>query len=145
MTTIKKERKLEYRQIVLNSTREVEYLNQFNNAGPILWLAEQIRGGKRNLKYNSVDFIIGKLLTKDDRLINYQKRDFINIYVIGTFRSEFIPTMKVADALAEFYLEMRIMPNIITISRKEFLDNLRFSINKIRNGIIIYDRERNLH
>jgi len=145
MTTIKKERKLEYRQIVLNSTREVEYLNQFNNAGPIIWLAEQIQGGKRNLKYNSVDFIIGKLLSKDDRLINYQKRDFINIYVIGTFRSEFIPTMKVADALAEFYLEMRIMPNIITISKKEFLDNLRFSINKIRNGIIIYDRERNLH
>lgn len=145
MTTIKKERKLEYRQIVLNFTREVEYLNQFNNAGPIIWLAEQIQGGKRNLKYNSVDFIIGKLLTKDDRLINYQKRDFINIYVIGTFRSEFIPTMKVAEALAEFYLEMRIMPNIITISKKEFLDNLRFSINKIRNGIIIYDRERNLY
>ncbi len=134
-----------YRQIVLDSTKPIEFVNQFNNGQPILWLGEQIRHGKRNLKYNSVDFIIGKLLNRNEHLIDYYKRDFINIYVIGTFKSEFIPTMKVAEAFAEFYMEMRVMPNIIPITKKEFLENLSFSLIKIRNGILIYDREGNLH
>ena len=136
---------LEYRDIIFNSTKSVEYLSQFENAGPILWLSEQIQMGKKDLKYNSVDFIICKLLNKKEKLINYKKRDYFNIYVIGTFRSEFIPTMKVAKSFAEFYLEMKVMPNIIPITKKSFLNNLKFSINKIRNGIIIYDRERNIH
>lgn len=135
----------DYRQIVLNSTKPIEFVNQFNNGQPILWLADQIRHGKKKLKYNSVDFIIGKILSKNERLIDYYKKDFINIYVIGTFKSEFIPTMKVADAFAEFYLEMRVMPNIIPITKKEFIGNLNFSVTKIRNGILIYDREGNLH
>ena len=145
MLKSKLDRDNNYREIVLNATKPVTFVNQFNNGQPILWLAHQIEDGKNKLKYNSVDFIIGKLLNRNERLIDYYKKDFINIYVIGTFRSEFISTTKVADAFAEFYLEMRVMPNIIPISKKEFLENLNFSLTKIRNGILIYDRERNLH
>ncbi len=145
MAKSKTDRNNDYREIVLNSTKPITFVNQFNNGQPLLRLAEQIQEGKKILKYNSVDFIIGKLLNRNESLIDYYKKDFINIYVIGTFKSEFIPTMKVADAFAEFYLEMRVMPNIIPITKKEFLENLNFSLTKIRNGILIYDRERNLH
>jgi len=145
MTTLKQNRDLEYRTIILNSTKPIEFLYQFQDLGSIRWLAEQISSGKKDLKYNSVDFIIARLLTKKESLINYQRKMLIDFYVIGPFRTEFIPTMKVAEAFAEFYLEMRIMPNIITISKKDFLLNIKYSINKINNGIRIYDRERNLH
>lgn len=145
MAKTKTDRNNDYREIVLNSTKPITFVNQFNNGQPLVWLAEQIQEGKKSLKYNSVDFIIGKFLNRNENLIDYYKKDFINIYVIGTFKSEFIPTMKVANAFAEFYLEMRVMPNIIPITKKEFLQNLSFSLTKIRNGILIYDRERNLH
>lgn len=135
----------DYREMVLSSTKPIEFVNQFDNGQPILWLAEQIKEGKKRLKYNSVDFIIGKLLNKNEKLIDYYRKDVINIYVIGTFKSELIPTMKVAEVFAEFYLEMRVMPNIIPITKKNFLENINFSLTKIRNGVLIYDRERNLH
>ena len=135
----------DYRAIVLKSTKPITFVKQFKNGQPIVWLVGQIQYSKELIKYNSIDFIIGKFLSRNERLLNYHKKDFINIYVIGTFKNEFIPTLKVAKAFADFYVEMLVMPNIIPISKKEFLENLNFSLTKIRNGILIYDRERNLH
>lgn len=134
-----------YRNTIRGYTKPVKYMEQFDNGGTVKWLANQIRDGARPLKYNSIDFIIGKFLDKRERLINYSHKDFINIYVIGTFRNEFIPTMKVAKALAEFYLEMRVMPNINIISKKNSLADPALLKTRIINGILIYDREGNLH
>lgn len=141
----KKIQEHDYRNLIIDSTKPIEYLDKFPNGQIFTWLANEIKNGKRSLKYNSVDFIVIKLLNRKEELINYQKLDYINLYVIGTFRSEFIPTLKVAEALAEFYLEMRILPNIYTMTKKEFIENSNKSISRIKNGVLIYDREGNLH
>ena len=145
MTDSRQYQNMEYRNIIINATKPIEYLDQYSDIGAFRWLAEQIGTGKKGLKYNSVDFIIARLLTRNESLINYQRKSQIDFYVIGTFRTEFIPIMKVAEAFAEFYLEMLVMPNIITISKRDFLFNLKYSLRKINNGIRIYDRERDLH
>jgi len=136
---------IEYRQLIDKYTKSIATLNNLPGSGVIQWLSEEIYIGKKSLKYNSVDFIIGKFLTKNENLINFQTRDNVNLYIIGTFTNDFIPVAKVANALATFYLEMKVMPNLITISKKQFLSDTTATINKIRNGILIYDRERNIH
>lgn len=135
----------EYRRIVDKYTKPLHTLQQVQGADVIRWLSEEIYHGKRNLKYNSVDFIIGKFLTRNDKLIDFKRYDHINLYILGTFTNEFVPVQKVADALATFYLEMKVMPNLITVSKKQFLKDTNAIISKIRNGILIYDRERNLY
>ena len=135
----------DYRSLIFDSAKSLDYLDQFPIGNAFRWLANEIKNGKRNLKYDSVDFIVAKVLNRKEQPLNFQKVNQINIYVIGTFRSEFVPTMKVAEAFAEFYLEMRVLPNISTITKKEFLGNPKSSLNKIRNGVLIYDRERNIH
>jgi hypothetical protein len=137
--------KEKYRDLVTNSTKPIEVVNNFPNGQPIAWLSEQIYNGKRKLNYNSVDFIVLKILNRKENLLDYGSLDFMNVIVIGTFKSEFIPTVKVAEAFAEFYLEMKVLPNIILMTKKEFFSNISLSINRIRNGVLIYDRERNLH
>jgi len=145
MSNSKPNQNIEYRNIILKATKPIEYLNQYSDIAAIRWLTEQISSGKKDLKYNSVDFIIARLLTRNESLIKYQRKSQIDFYVIGPFRTEFIPIMKVAEAFAEFYLEMLVMPNIITISKRDFLLNIKYSLRKINNGIRIYDRERDLH
>lgn len=137
---------VKYRQAIKTYTRSVESLQQNDpNASMIYWLSKEIYIGKRSLKYNSVDFIIGKFLTKQERVINFTKRRSVILYVIGTFINEFHPITKVAEAFAEFYLEMKVMPEIITITKSQFLADLNSSVRKINNGVLIYDRERNIH
>lgn len=143
--TNKPDTTLQYRQIIDKYTKKVDVLANVHGAGILRWLSDEIYYGKRNLKYNSVDFIIGKFLNKQERVIDFSKRSGVTIYIIGTFTNEFIPITKVADALSTFYLEMQVMPFLITISKKQFLADTNSAINKIRNGILIYDRERDLH
>lgn len=143
MTPIDKEEN--YRNLIFDSAKSLDYLDQFPIGNSFRWLANEINNGKRSLKYDSVDFIVAKILNRNEQPLNFQKINQISLYVIGTFRSEFVPTLKVAEVLAEFYLEMGVLPNIFTITKKEFLGNPKSSLNKIRNGVIIYDRERNIH
>lgn len=125
---------IEYRQLIYKYTKNLDVLNNIQGSDVIRWLSKEIYDGKQSLKYNSVDFIIGKFLTKNDDLINFQKRDNVNLYIIGTFTNDFIPVTKVAKALATFYLEMKVMPNLITISKKQFLSDATAATSKINQS-----------
>lgn len=141
---IKKKSDKSYREAVIQTTKSIDYLNNFNAGQSIYWLSQEIYDGKKKLNYNSVDFIVAKLLDRRGELINYKGKEFINLYIIGTFKNDFIPTYKVAQALATFYMEMKVIPNLITITKKEFISDPQI-ITRLKNGILIYDRERNLH
>jgi hypothetical protein len=137
---------LKYREAVKKHTKGVEALSQLTtDSSLIYWLSKEIYAGKNKLRYNSVDFIVGKFLTRNETLVDFNKISKITIYVIGTFNNEFHPISKVAQALADFYLEMEVMPNLIPITKADFLAELNSSVKKINNGVVIYDRERNLY
>ncbi|HFK5528196.1 hypothetical protein OZ666_07265 [Elizabethkingia sp. HX QKY] len=103
------------------------------------WLSEQIYLSKVPLKTNSVKFIIVKILNKKKESRNISIRPSFDVYVIGEFRKTFNPTLRVAEAFAEFYLEMGILPNIISIPEHILIKN-RELLHKIRNGVRIYER-----
>ncbi|OPB99125.1 hypothetical protein BAS10_05535 [Elizabethkingia meningoseptica] len=103
------------------------------------WLSEQIYLSKVPLKTNSVKFIIVKILNKKKEARNISVRPSFDVYVIGEFRKTFNPTLRVSEAFAEFYLEMGILPNIISIPEHILIKN-RELLHKIRNGVRIYER-----
>jgi hypothetical protein len=131
--------KVTYQELVLGNTIPIE---QYRKEGiePFRWLAESITEGKRRLKFNSVDFIIIKVLNRNLGVYRFDKKPSFDVYVIGTFRSFFNPTFKVSQAFAEFYLEMGVLPNIISVPKKELMENTKEYANKLRNGILLYER-----
>lgn len=104
------------------------------------WLSNEIYSGKKALKNNSVEFIIAKILNQYKNVNNriYQ-REYFDLYVIGSFRKTFKPTYNVAQSLAEYYLEVGIMPNVICIPKHVLIKNSVF-FNKLKNGVILYER-----
>ena len=132
-------KKKEYRDLILSNTIRVEEV-QDNSIGPFNCLAESIREGKANLKINTVDFIVLKILNKNGNVFNFERKYAFDVYVLGTFRKIFNPTYRVAEAFAEFYMEMRILPNIIPVPKHILMKNPKEFVNKIRNGVLIYER-----
>lgn len=131
--------KVTYNELVLGNTIPI---TQYQKEGiePFRWLAESIAEGKRPLKINSVDFIVIKILNRNLGVYRFNKKPSFDVYVIGTFRSFFNPTLKVSQAFAEFYLEMGVLPNIISVPKKELMENTKEYSNKLRNGILLYER-----
>lgn len=131
--------KVTYQELVLGNTIPID---QYHKEGiePFRWLGESITEGKRRLKFNSVDFIIIKVLNRNLGVYRFDKKPSFDVYVIGTFRSFFNPTFKVSQAFAEFYLEMGVLPNIISVPKKELMENTKEYANKLRNGILLYER-----
>ena len=133
-----------YRDLILGN---VVLLGETPREGrePFLQLSEQIYAGKSVLRVNTVDFIVAKILDSKGRIYKFsQKRRYFNVYVIGTFRKVFRPTYYVAEALADFYLEMNVLPSIIAIPKHVFMKDTRRYANRIRGGVLLYERGRGL-
>ena len=132
-------KKIEYRELVIGNTIPISQCNQ-NEIGPFKWLSDSIIEGKAPLKINSVDFIIIKILNRNKQVYKFNRKFEFDVYVIGSFRKLFNPTFMVAQSFADFYLEMGILPNVISVPKHIFLKNTKEYSNKIRNGILIYER-----
>lgn len=132
-------KKKDYRELILSNTIKIEEV-QDNLIGPFQCLAESIREGKAKLRINTVDFIVLKILNKKGRVYTFNKKYTFDVFVFGTFRKFFNPTYRVAEALASFYLEMGILPNIIAVPKHILMKNPKEFVNKFRNGVLIYER-----
>jgi len=129
----------EIKELIRSKTINIdEVVDQ--SIAPFRWLASSIGEGKANLKTNTVDFIVIKVLDKEDRVYKFKTKQSFDVYVFGTFRKYFNPTKAVADAFAEFYLEMGILPNIIAVPKHILIDNQKDVLRKISNGVLIYER-----
>ncbi len=129
----------EYKELILNNTVNIRDVMD-EGISVFRWLSDSIYQGKYPLKMNTVDFIIAKILNRQKQLYRFRRKYSFDVYVLGTFRKTFNPTYRVAEAFADFYLEMKILPNIISIPRHIFMKAPKVFINKIRNGVILYER-----
>jgi len=129
----------EYKELILSNVKRVDEIYD-NSISPFKLLADEIKEGKKDLKINTVDFIIAKILTKENRVYDLSRTDSFDVYVIGTFRKSFNPTLRVAEAFADFYLKQGMMPKIIPITKHGFMENPNIFVNKIKNGVLIYER-----
>ena len=132
-------KKVTYQDLILGNTIPIENYMK-DGIESFKWLSDSIKEGKKPLKSNSVDFIIIKILNRNLAIYKFQKKPSFDVYVIGTFRTFFTPTYNVAEAFAEFYLEMGILPNIISVPKRQLMENSKEYANKLRNGILIYER-----
>ena len=132
-------KKITYRDLVIGNTIPIEKY-QKRGIEPFKQLSNSVIEGKRPLKENTVDFIVIKVLNRNLSVYRFEKKPSFDVYVIGTFRSYFNPTFKVSQAFAEFYLEMGVLPNIISVPKKDLMENTKEYANKLRNGILLYER-----
>lgn len=132
-------KKKEYRELILDHTVPITQIED-NLIEPFRMLSYLIYDGKINLKINTVDFIIAKLIGRDNRIYRFNKKDSFDVYVLGTFRTYFSPTFNVAKTFANFYLEHGIMPNIISVPKHILMNNTKTYVNKIRGGVLVYER-----
>jgi hypothetical protein len=130
---------MEYGEIINYYTTPINQV-ELENIEPFRWLSNSIREGKENLTSNTVDFIIIKILDNNKKPYKFIRKKSFDVYVIGTFRKFFNPTLEVAEAFSDFYLEMGLLPNIISVPKNYFLEREQYYSKKIKNGILIYDR-----
>nr|WP_294858394.1 hypothetical protein [uncultured Fluviicola sp.] len=131
--------KITYEELVLGNTISIHNCQE-QGIEPFKWLFELITQGKKPLKENTIDYIVLKVLNQNLRIYKFDKKPSFDVYVIGTFTTYFNPTFKVSQAFAEFYLEMGVLPNIISVPKKQLMQNTREYSNKLRNGILLYER-----
>lgn len=127
----------------LNPVRQVAVsVNRIEGTGVgvFRWLSESIYSGKTPLKINSVQLVVAKILDRQGRVRNFERRPTFDLYVFGTFRQSFKPTQKVAQALADFYLETAILPNIVPVPKNVFMRNVHGITKKVQGSVIIYER-----
>jgi len=130
--------KLDYISYIKENTKRVETIDD-NFIGSFKWLSQEIYDGKAPLKSNSVQFIVVKILNRKGQTNDVKRRDTFDVYVVGDFRKTFTPALKVAEAFANFYIEMGILPNIIPIPKTVIQDNKEI-LYKLKNGVLIYER-----
>ena len=131
---------MDYRESIYSDVIDVHQIADRQSVQPFVWLSNSIRNGKVNLKINTVDFIIIKILDRNHNVYKFKTKQSFDVYVIGSFRKFFNPTLKVAEAFADFYLEMGILPNIISIPKHIYIKNIKHFHSKLRNGVLIYER-----
>lgn len=134
----------QYRQTVrantLNANEMYKYdLHLFSQ------LSEDIEKGKVNLKVNSVEFMVAKVPSRyfpstNPAPIDLSRQGYFNLIVLGEFKRTFEPTVKVARALSEFYLEYNILPRLVAIPRSSMLKDLDRLAQIVQNGILLYER-----
>lgn len=129
----------EYSELIRTHTVPISELDD-QRAAPFKWLSESIYRRKAGLKNNTVVFLIAKILNKNGNVIPLDKRTSFDLYVLGSFRSHFIPAASVASALADFYMEINVLPLIRPITKRDFAMNKKSYLNKIRGGVVIYER-----
>lgn len=131
----------EFAHFVKKYTYNLDELKSNSNyLGNFKWLSESIQTGKSNLKINTVDFIVIKILNRKNDIVNLSRQNSFDVFVLGSFKKYFTTTYKVAQTFSDFYLKMGILPNIISVPRHIFLSNKNIYLNRIRNGVLIYER-----
>lgn len=128
----------DYKEIIRSITIPIDNVDD-NLIGIFKWLSTEIYEGKAPLKSNSIHFIIVKILNRKGQTNDIRKHDCFDVFVIGDFRKSFNPTLRVAEAFGRFYLEMGVLPNIIPVPKHTLLNN-RDIINRIKKGVVIYER-----
>lgn len=128
----------QYRQIVKSRTKTASQLG-----GSLTFLSnlsEEIQKGKIDLKTNSVEFMVAKILNKRGDQIDLFRKGYFDLFVLGEFKKSFQPTIKVAEALASFYLEYQILPRLVPVPQAVALQSLERFSRTIENGVLIYER-----
>lgn len=99
----------------------------------------------------SVDFILVENFYKNYQRQGYNNtpvltkpQDSINVLVLGNFDKDFPIIWEVSEIFADFYLEFLVLPIIKTVSHELFLEKSRSYTKKIKNYVIVYDRERGI-
>lgn len=103
------------------------------------WLSDEIYQGKALIETNSVQFIIAKVLNRQHQIRDISRKDSFTVYVVGSFKKSFIPVQRVAEAFANFYIEMGVLPNIIPISQSTLVNHPEL-LPQIKYGILLYER-----
>jgi len=116
----------------------------YADVGLFGWLSESIYYGKAPLRINTVHLIVANILDPQRKIRHFKRRPTFDLYVFGSFRKGFQPTEKVAEALADFYLETSILPNIIPVPKHLFIREVESFTRKLRRGVIIYERRRSI-
>lgn len=120
------------------STKPIEQIND-NFIDIFKWLSNEIYRGKAPLRSNSVQFIIAKILSKQGQTIDIRKKDFFIVYIVGDFKKSFTPVLRVAEAFANFYSEIGILPSIVPLPKHILKKDIAL-LHKIKNGVLIYER-----
>jgi len=132
-------KKKDYSDIIKDNTLKIDQIDDIN-VGPFKWLHEIIQQKKDKIKIDNIDYIIIKILNRNKKISRWKEKYFFDVIVIGTFRKSFSPTEKVSILLSDFYLEMGILPNLIVLPKSIFIKNIQHYLNKIKNGVLIYER-----
>jgi len=134
----------QYKQTVRANTLKVKEIYQYD-LHLFSQLSEDIEKGKVNLNVNSVEFMVAKVPSKyfpsiNPAPIDLSRRGYFNLIVLGEFKRTFEPTVKVAKALSDFYLEYNILPRLVPIPRSSVYRELDKLAEIVRNGILLYER-----
>ncbi|CAN0508681.1 unnamed protein product, partial [Discosporangium mesarthrocarpum] len=103
---------MDYKKSILTNVVTINQIPDQQYAGRFSWLSDSIYNGKTGIKINTIDYIIANILDRRRNIYKFENKQSFDLYVIGSFRKSFNPTLKVAEALADFYLETKILPNI---------------------------------
>lgn len=132
-------KKRSYKEIITENIIRIENISDIN-IGPYEWLAQSIQANKEKIRIETIDYIIVKILNRNKMISTLRRKSSFDVFVIGSFRKYFSATEKVANLFSEFYLEMGVLPNIIVIPKSIFIKYTNNYINKIKNGVLIYER-----
>lgn len=122
--------------------REITQPVIYNNnkfAFDLKFISNEINESKYILQNKSIHFIVLKMFNERWKNIHINDKDFFDVYIIGDFKKVFKPTLTVAKALARFYSEIGILPNLIAVS-KEILRQDKDMLDRLKNGVNIYER-----
>lgn len=129
----------DYRELIRRQTVRIDSIERADFS-QLAYLADEIQKGKINLKVNSVQFMIAKVLNSKGRPIDLRRAGYFNLLVLGDFKKTFSPTFKVAQALAVFYQEFQILPRLVVIPQYAATQDLNRFSKIIQDGVLIYDR-----
>ena len=114
-----------------------------NEYGGMQYLHKVIAKRINKNEYRTIDFIIARLLTKNGQKIKFINKKEIYITIIGTFRRKYHILDSISKMFSEYFIEMKIFPNIHILTVDEIEKNK--PLHGMEGCVILYDRKRNLH
>lgn len=117
-------------------------------------IANCISAEKERIKeLDEVDIIIVENLYKNyhrsevsqNIIIQKQERETINIFIVGDWETENQIIWELSEIFADFYVEFLFMPIFHTFNYRVLAELKSDVMQKVQEGIIVYECERNLH
>lgn len=108
---------------------------------------------KRIQQLDKIDIILVENLYKDyhhsevsqNIIIQKQERETINIFIVGDWETENKIIWELSEIFADFYVEFLLMPIFHTFNYRVLAELQSDVMQKFKEGIIVYECERNLH